>query len=616
MSSNSRTVGGAIGRALAIVVLVLLALGMLAVFEAVIRELGLGRDGPIGSPLELHAESLTAWLAFLSLCIGLFLVFGLWKILRLFYRLVLGPDSPLGKSISARIIGLAVAVLMFPRGAQWLLVTPALVVFDLANALPERIATLLQRVRGLGRGFAIEDAFTRLLDLAQIVASELARAVSRVLEGNIGDVVLALATWVLVARLIDGAPSDTGPRAWFQALDSARRRLVLLSAVFFVGIFLSMASIVAIPYLQEEKAPVNLTRENLEKALESFKSKSTDLDALLPASVLNEDPVRALAAAAAAAASAPDTAASGTAPALAARDPQVDILISLARARRDEARARAEALRSGIVAKQAQVINNALVAFDTEMRQQMSTQERFSFFRQLQSAAQRELSAQLQSVDECRQTLEATDRGLEQAGRTVLYQFGSPREFSRRDALFPTLDVFSTFASAYGRACVDRPAVRSEFLAPEAGTGWGPFGWVANWLLRTRSSALTLITGMLGFGLLGAAITSFVRTEPVAEGDPRGLVSHVVIRGVTAAVLVFLAAKGGLAVFSSGAGEPNAYVLFFTCLVGAVFSEDVWAWARARFKARLEGDGAAKAAPGKPVPPAPRPAAETPPAGS
>jgi hypothetical protein len=603
MSSDSRSVGSAVGRALAIVALVMLVLLALAAFELTVRASGGSRVSLSDSALELHAESLQAWLALLSLCIGLFLVFGLWKALRLFYRLVLGPDSPFGKSVSARVIGLAAAALLFPRGVQWLLVTPALVLFDLASALPERIATLLQRVRGQGRSFSVEDAFTRMLDLAQIVASEMTRAVSRVLDGSLSEVLLALAAWMLVSRVIDGAPSQTGLRAWFESLDTARRRLVLLSGVFCIGIFLSMASIVAIPYLQEEKAPVTLTRENLEKALESFKTKPADLEAALPASILNDDPVRALAAAAAA--SAPEAAASAP-PGWRAQGSQVDLLIDLVRARREEAKARAEGLRSSIAAKQSQVVNSALVAFDTEMRQQMSTQERFTFYRQLQGAAQRELSDLLLSLDACRQALEATDRDLERAGRTVLYQFGTPTDAARRDWLIPTLDLFSTGASMYGRACVDRPTARSVFIAPEAGTGWGPFGWVANWLLRTRSSALTLITGMLGFGLLGAAITSFVRAEPMADDDPRGLVGHVVIRGVTAAVLVFLAAKGGLAVFASGAGEPNAYVLFFTCLVGAVFSEDVWTWARARFNARLQGEADARAKGAKP-PPAPKP---------
>ncbi|HEX9972665.1 MAG TPA: hypothetical protein VGD14_11400, partial [bacterium] len=48
----------------------------------------------------------------------------------------------------------------------------------------------------------------------------------------------------------------------------------------------------------------------------------------------------------------------------------------------------------------------------------------------------------------------------------------------------------------------------------------------------------------------------------------------------SAAVVVFLSVKGGLAVFTTDEVESNAYVLFFTCLVGAVFSEKIWEWAQ------------------------------------
>ena len=90
---------------------------------------------------------------------------------------------------------------------------------------------------------------------------------------------------------------------------------------------------------------------------------------------------------------------------------------------------------------------------------------------------------------------------------------------------------------------------------------------------------------MLGFGLLGSAISTYVRTQ-IGKSCPTpmpGDIVTLVVRGLSAAIIIFLAVKGGLAVFSTGEQEPNAYVLFFTCLVGAVFSEDVWAWARKRF---------------------------------
>jgi hypothetical protein len=125
-----------------------------------------------------------------------------------------------------------------------------------------------------------------------------------------------------------------------------------------------------------------------------------------------------------------------------------------------------------------------------------------------------------------------------------------------------------------------------QYVAPDPGATWGPFAVVAQWLLRTKSQALALITGMLGFGLLGAAIATFVRPPDTAgASSPAGDAATIIIRGLAAAIVVFLAVKGGLAIVSTSEAEPNAYVLFFTCLVGAVFSEGVWKWA----KTKLDG---------------------------
>ena len=66
----------------------------------------------------------------------------------------------------------------------------------------------------------------------------------------------------------------------------------------------------------------------------------------------------------------------------------------------------------------------------------------------------------------------------------------------------------------------------------------------------------------------------------------------VVIRGLSAAIVVFLAVEGGLAIFASGMAQPNPYVLLFTCLVGAVFSEDVWDWAHKQLRGKLALDEA------------------------
>lgn len=123
---------------------------------------------------------------------------------------------------------------------------------------------------------------------------------------------------------------------------------------------------------------------------------------------------------------------------------------------------------------------------------------------------------------------------------------------------------------------------------PALGSYLGPFAIVASWLVKTESLPLALVVGLFGFGLLGSACSTFVREQAKKSGSGAqplvGDLSGVVIRGLSAAIVVFLAVEGGLAVFSSGANEPNPYVLLLTCLVAAVFSEEVWDWAHERLR--------------------------------
>jgi hypothetical protein len=86
---------------------------------------------------------------------------------------------------------------------------------------------------------------------------------------------------------------------------------------------------------------------------------------------------------------------------------------------------------------------------------------------------------------------------------------------------------------------------------------------------------------MLGFGLFGAALSAFRwREKSAASGMEE--VAVVVISGFSATLVIFLAVNGGLAVLTEQASKPDSYVLFFACFVGAVYSQDVWAWARGR----------------------------------
>ncbi|MGV3518085.1 hypothetical protein [Luteitalea sp.] len=164
--------------------------------------------------------------------------------------------------------------------------------------------------------------------------------------------------------------------------------------------------------------------------------------------------------------------------------------------------------------------------------------------------------------------------------------------------------------------CAQRWSAAPLPTRPELGRRFGPFRAVASWLVRTESLSLISCVGLLGFGLLGAAASSFVRDQRLrlqaAPAQSAPLVSDlaaVVVRGLVAAVVVFLAVKGGLSVFAVETPDPNPYVLLLTCLIAAIFSEPVFEWARVRIG--LPGTAEDVAADGA-NPPVPTPVAVPP----
>jgi hypothetical protein len=133
------------------------------------------------------------------------------------------------------------------------------------------------------------------------------------------------------------------------------------------------------------------------------------------------------------------------------------------------------------------------------------------------------------------------------------------------------------------------PPDRSDF-----GLSLGVMGTLSQWLLRTESMPLALITGLVGFGLFGALVSTYIRVTPGAavQIDTFG----VVCRGLSAAIVVFLAAYGGIAIVSQSGSDPNPYLVFVTCMVGAVFGDDVWTWAKTKFLPKAdEAENAAHA---------------------
>ena len=124
----------------------------------------------------------------------------------------------------------------------------------------------------------------------------------------------------------------------------------------------------------------------------------------------------------------------------------------------------------------------------------------------------------------------------------------------------------------------------------ERGSNLKFVGRWTSWLLDTDSLPLVIIVGLVGFSLLGATISRVVRAGARRGFDGLGVddLLIVITGGVAAALVVFLAGYGGLAVLSESQSDPNPYVVFVACLIGAIYSDDVWVTARARFRQSLD----------------------------
>jgi hypothetical protein len=119
---------------------------------------------------------------------------------------------------------------------------------------------------------------------------------------------------------------------------------------------------------------------------------------------------------------------------------------------------------------------------------------------------------------------------------------------------------------------------RQDIPLWEPGPRLHPFSALAGWLRTQQSLELASIIGMLGFGLLGAAASTVVRTPGEGKRKPRigDNLTSLVVSGTTAAFATYLAVKGSLAVVSTDGAEPNPYVLLLTCFVASVYWEDAW----------------------------------------
>ncbi len=377
------------------------------------------------------------------------------------------------------------------------------------------------------------------------------------------------------------------------------------NALFFgllaAGSYLSMAAIAAIPGLQEGEAPKEVGTDKLREKLAEASISDEFIKALLPdskrnASLFGEpDGVVLRHAVAAPMDTSPST--------ISGLQTEEEGLPSRqmhgAQVWRESLLAQWDALGVVTAQQQKEAINAAVAAFEEDNLNRKGMRETIEHFQELGSWFRSYMAPRRQQLYACVSGVAEFDFAWRQSLAGAGLRKTS--DVVANPAASDTTETDPSHADVYNKASwACEPAFDPWSDLPKrhaAGEHLGTFfGAIARWLLETESLPLALITGLVGFGLLGAACSRFVRERPanqeVGSADTPALVEDlaaVVIAGVSAAVVIFLAFKGGLSIVATNGSEPNPYLLLFMCLVASAFSEDVWRWAHMQLSQRLSG---------------------------
>jgi len=550
-------------------------------------------------------------LAAISVISLLFLLLGLYSgylFVRAVFRLLGKLAGFAGDTVPVRLISLGLTALIFPQVVRELLIAPVRFFMNFSAYFITILNASLSNPGGGYGGMDLHDLLRISLYTFRDAWIYLRNLSAEILiDLQIPSLMLALALWFILGQVLsfifDGSAGRGAERGglpgFIRQLAPATRKNILLTAAFLASGYLIMTSMIAVPWFQQTgKASYDDWDRELETIIVNQDTLAQTMDEPYSAA-----PLDFLSDAFLAEKAALDTLS------------QWGRLLARVKSDRNElAQQRKlltdgrESLRENVEKRKRSLLNLAKISInDTTIS--LGPRERASYYLEISQW----LSASAENLDatqkEYQNFLKQYDYKLENWVKDITAALASDGEklSARRNSANPdSLEI--VFESAY----VYKPTLYTEdFLTgqssfrnratdplpapPLPGSQWGIFGLISRWLLRANSYALILITGMLGFGLFGSLISSIVR-EHSQRRPEEPLVKDLdaaVVRGLSAAVVVFLSVKGGLAVFTNQEVEPNSYVVFFTCLVGAVFSERIWEWAREWLKGKYGANGEA-----------------------
>jgi hypothetical protein len=568
--------------------LALLLAGGLACL-ALLAHLGLSRQD--GSALFLAALLVWPLVALALLLLTAFLLRPLWTALA----------PALGHTAVTRLLAGGAVACLFADTVHTFIAALAAIFFELCVHVPRSIA-------GAWSGSLAQSACTSLAPgclqplLHTVInagADALAHFGDRISTVDVAALAAAMACWVLLGQALSAAAvaqSHPDRRSPWSALlpiltdrASPWRANLTLFVIIAVGATLSASALIALPLSVEVAALSERDVEQAQGGIDAFFNEINDLPEHLPLDDKAKQAVHTLRTEYAASLADNKEAADALEMVFAQLERDSDVVD--VEARRFWSGTREAALR------QFDYLKNS--AHDLIQRQNLadtSLRSKSGYVLDIKSWVEHAAREVRQHALTCREMVEVNHNDYLRSAHEVVEEARNRHgqlaaETMQISQFLPKRDAVAFCSGGY------TPKTPNPISAPSL----GPFSF-ATWLIRLNSLSLTLLTGMLGFGLLGASISSVIRDQN-SRTDNEPLVkdlSQLLMRGMSATIVVYLAVKGSLAIFTgTSAPEPNAYVLLLTCFVASVFSDDVWVAAKKWLQGRLagkEGFGAGEAA--------------------
>lgn len=513
-----------------------------------------------------------------SLLYGLLFFLFLWWLVWKIIRLVVRHIGAFGETPAARFVSLGIVLWFNPHILSDPIDALNGFIKPLLSSVPQSIATTLAQFKSSSNPAVFFDQFMRLTGL---FVTALTNFLSRL---QLTSLFIGLAEWAALGTLLSClvVPQRLGfgsaAIAGLASISYRTRTLVALLAIVAFGGTVGISSIVAVPYLRQSAEATAKEKETFAAELGQAGYSADDYERQFPADIREPAILRTLK---------EKSESSGDEDVRAVVSP---LLLSLDSVRNGALVAYKNLQYVGL-GQQDEQMNKAIRKFGINAGR--GALERARYSEKLQAWYRNQVGVIGGRIGDCKGRVENLDSVITNLSST-LERLTSPTLFARVSGVDLTKQIVEPLEQPLRQIATcntsELPEDAPDLVPAE---NWGPFGTTARWLLSTGSLDLTLIAGMLGFGLLGATISTAVRKGALLDYQDQTVASDlagVIIRGFSAAIVVFLAAMGGLAIFSASGGsqpaDPNPYVLFLTCFVAAVYSEDLWLGARRHFRER------------------------------